>query len=191
MSLKRKLQVTNYQISKDSLLLLPLIRSIFPTHFPQVDLGYHLGTCCWVTINLLYTQFHIGHTQHFRKYKVRKKWCINAKYYNSFFYNNKRLHLKHVYYYSIFTLFSKGRKSCENWCSGIYRPICANDGSLFSSKCMLDFNNCLAENRGESQLTIDKESVIVDGKCYKKVIFQHISKKGVKEFSKLSKTTVY
>ena len=47
---------------------------------------------------------------------------------------------------------------------------------------MLDFNNCLAENRGESQLTIDKESVIVDGKCYKKVIFQHISKKGVKEF---------
>ena len=63
-------------------------------------------------------------------------------------------------------------KSCENWCSGIYRPLCANDGSLYSSKCMLDFNNCLAENRGEPLLTIDNESVIIDGKCFKKVFLE-------------------
>ena len=63
----------------------------------------------------------------------------------------------------------KGRRSCENWCSGIYRPVCANDGSFFSSKCMLDFNNCLAENRGEPKLNIDNERIIIDGKCYKKV----------------------
>ena len=63
----------------------------------------------------------------------------------------------------------KGRRSCENWCSGIYRPVCANDGSFFSSKCMLDFNNCLAENRGEPKLNIDNERIIIDGKCYRKV----------------------
>ena len=34
---------------------------------------------------------------------------------------------------------------------------------------MLDFNNCLAENRGEPKLNIDNERIIIDGKCYRKV----------------------
>jgi len=54
----------------------------------------------------------------------------------------------------------QGRRTCQNLCGGVYRPVCGSNGKTYSSKCILEFTNCIAQNRGEHVVQL-----LNQGKC--------------------------